>query len=545
MAKYIDMENRAEIPVQDPPLLEQENRVLKQENADLKSKIAWLEEKLRLAQHKRFGPSSERTDSDALQTRLFDEAEWEAASETVEPTEESEPVVETVTYERRKKQPGQREEWLQNLPVERVEYHGRPEEQVCPSCGGELHEATTQIRRELQVIPRQVKVVEHVQFVSACRHCQQTGIETPMVTAPMPRPAFPKSLASPSLVAYIMTKKYKEAMPLYRQEQQFARQGILLSRQTLANWVITGANEWLCPLYEELHAQLRTRRYLHADETRVQVLHEAGREPETKSYMWLYRSGRDGPPIVLFDYRETRSKEHPKAFLKGFTGYLHVDGYPGYHDVEGAKLVGCWAHARRKFDEALKGLPAKKTGPPVAAQVGLDFCNRLFAIERGIKDATPEKRYDIRQEQSRPVVEACLAWLEEQSASVLPKSLLGTAVTYGLNQWPKLTVFLEDGNLELDNNRSERSIKPFVIGRKNWLFTNTSGGARASAIVYSIVETAAENGLNEMAYLQYLFERMPNVDITDSTVLAELLPWSPGLPSHIRSAKAKTASNPR
>ncbi|GMA49403.1 transposase [Alicyclobacillus contaminans] len=502
---------------------------LKQENADLKRQVELLIEQLRLARHKRFGASSERSDENQL--RLFNEAELEAEPAAQEPT------VETITYERRKKQPGQREAMLKDLPVERVEYRLSEAEQVCTCCGGLLHEMSSEVRKELKIIPAVMKVVEHVQFIYACRHCEKNNTETPVVKATMPWPAFPGSLASPSAVAYIMTKKYVDGMPLYRQEQQFARHGIPLSRQTLANWVVRASTSWLSKIYDYLHGELVKRQYLHADETTLQVLHEAGRAAETKSYMWLYRSGRDGPPIALYDYQETRSAEHPRRFLAGFKGFLHVDGYAGYNGIPDVRLVGCWSHARRKFDEALKALPTSERSKPVAAREGLEYCNRLFALERKFKDATPEERYQNRLVHSRPVLKAFLAWLEEQSARVLPKSMLGQAVVYCLKQWDKLTVFLEDGHLEIDNNRSERSIKPFVIGRKNWLFANTPRGARASAIAYSIVETAKENGLNPFAYLQYLFEQLPNVDTNDKTAMAALMPWSEILPGDIRKSK--------
>lgn len=515
--------------------LQIENTTLKQQNNDLQSKVEWLEEKLRVATHKRFGASSERTDLDSEQIRLFNEVETEA-----EPALE-EPTVETVTYERerKKKQKGQRDEQLKNLPVERIEYRLSEEEQVCSSCGGPTHEMSTEVRRELKIVPAQITVVEYVQYIYSCRPCEKHEIETPVVKAAMPRPAFPGSLASASAVAYIISKKYVEGMPLYRQEQQFERQGIPLSRQTLANWVLMGA-EWLSKIYERMHEELLKQKYLYADETSLQVLHEPGRAAETKSYMWLYRTGRYGPPIVLYEYQQTRSKEHPIRFLSGFKGYLHVDGYAGYNALSDVTLAGCWSHSRRKFDEALKALPVAKRSAPVAAKEGLEYCNHLFKIERGLKDATPEKRYEERLKQSRPVLDAFSAWLHIQNDSVLPKSALGKAVTYCLNQWDKLTTFLKDGHLEIDNNRSERSIKPFVIGRKNFLFSNTPRGARASAITYSLVETAKENGLNPFAYLEYLFEQLPNRNSSDPGPLESLLPWSQTLPEAIRHPKKKS-----
>lgn len=530
-AEVVSMENTPTMTPEQAQSLQQENQSLKQEVADLKQQVNLLLEQIRLSRHKRFAATSER--SDAEQMRLFNEAELESEQSAEEPT------METITYERRKKQLGHREEMLKDLPVERVEYRLSEEERACRSCGGLMHEMSTEIRQELKFIPAQAVVVEHVQYIYGCRPCEKNEIEPPVVKAPMPQPAFPGSFASPSAVAYVMTKKYVDAMPLYRQEQQFSRNGVELSRQTLANWVVRGATQWLVKVYDRLHEELLQRKYLHADETTLQVLHEPGRAADSKSYMWLYRSGRDGPAIVLYEYQESRKKEHPKEFLKGFKGYLHVDGYSGYHDVENVTLVGCWSHARRGFDEAIKSLPIAEQKKPTAARVGLQYCNELFKIERGLKDETPEKRHAGRQKQSRPVLDAFSAWLHEQSVQVLPKSALGSAITYCLNQWRKLVVFLEDGNLELDNNRAERSIKPFVIGRKNFLFSNTPRGARASAITYSLVETAKENELDPFMYLEHLFQRLPNMDTDDAQAMSELLPWSERLPEAIRKRKKK------
>jgi len=278
-------------------------------------------------------------------------------------------------------------------------------------------------------------------------------------------------------------------------------------------------------------------RYLtltQADETTLQVLREEGRPAKTKSFMWLYRTGREPPPIVLFDYKTSRAGKHPKRFLSGFRGYLQVDGYSGYDALPGVTLVGCWAHARRKFDEALKALPDDRRLGSVAAAEGLDFCNRLFTIERDLGWAGPDERHKARLERSRPVLDAFADWLMSQAPKVLPQSALGQAIKYCQSQWDKLGAFLLDGRLELDNNRSERAIKPFMIGRKGWLFSNTPRGAAASAVVYSIVETAKENGLIPFEYLRYVFEKSPN--LSDGS-LDELLPWSSSLPAVCRTGR--------
>ncbi len=503
---------------------------LEHEVAELDAKLKWYEEQFRLLQKQKYGASSEKTNDDQLSFSLFNEAE-DTADLNVE-----EPELDTITY-KRKKVHRTRKELMKNLPTETKEYTLTPEEQVCSACGNDTHQMSTEIRKELVVIPAEVKVIEHVRHVYACRQCEREGTETPIVTAPMPAPVFPKSYASPSLVAYIMNQKYVDSLPLYRQENQLRLLGIHLSRQTLSNWVVEGANRWLSHIYERMRGSLLKEEILHADETTLQVLKEPGRPATTKSYMWLYRNGRGRPPNILFEYQRTRASKHPKKFLGDFNGYLHVDGYSGYHNIPSVTLSGCWSHARRKFDEALKALPKDAEESKVTTAEGLHFCNQLFEIERKIGDVTPDERYKLRQERSQPVLNAFSAWLKDKAPKVLPKSGLGQAINYCRKQWNKLTVFLEDGRLEIDNNRAERTIKPFVIGRKNFLFSNTSKGAQASAIVYSVVQTAKENGLIPFEYLKYLFEQLPNIDIKDEEKLDQLLPWSTTIPSHCQSPK--------
>ena len=358
----------------------------------------------------------------------------------------------------------------------------------------------------------------------------------------MPNPVIPKGLASPSAIAFIMTQKFVDGLPLYRQEKQLERLGILLNRQTLSNWLISSTTRWLSPFYDHLHRQLVQENLLHADETGLQVLDEPGKTAQSKSYMWLYRtSAVTKKPMVLFDYRASRSSKNPKDFLKGYEGYLNVDGYVGYESLENVELAGCWAHARRKFDEALKALksPSSSATRSTIAKKGLNFCNQLFAIERKIKKMDAKERLKIRQKDSQPVLDAYLAWLNEQKEIIAPQSATGKAITYSLNQWHKLTTFMKDGRIEIDNNRAERSIKPFVIGRKNWLFAVSTSGANSSAIIYSLVETAKENGLNPFFYLQFLFEELPQLDMTAELNIDHLMPWSKELPKECYIQKKK------
>lgn len=413
---------------------------------ELTAKVKWYEEQFRLSQQKKFGSSSEKTPENQIALELFNEVEQESNPQLPEPT------VETITYKRKKKR-GHRETMLQNLPTETIEYRLSHEDQVCSCCGGDLHEMSTEVRKELKIIPAEVKVVEHKRYVYACRRCEKEDMATPIVTAPMPASVFPKSLASPSILAYIMSQKYVESLPLYRQERQFERLGVQLSRQTIANWILYGANEWLQILYKRMHHLMLKKDILHADETTLQVLREPGRSASNQSYLWLYRTGKEGPPIILYDYQPTRAGENAKQFLTGFKGYLQVDGYKGYNKVPDVKLVGCWAHARRKFDEALKALPASQKGKTVTATEGLHYCNQLYAVEKKLKNVTPDERYKQRLEHSRPILDLFLAWLNTQKPRVLPKSALGAAITYCLNEWENLEASLADGRLEIDNNR--------------------------------------------------------------------------------------------
>lgn len=494
----------------------------------LKAEVSWLREQLRLSKKRLFAPSSEQTPP-GQEALLFNEAEASASGEIPEP------ATECITYTRRKKK-GKREADLSGLPIEELFYRLPLEEQVCPQCQGALHEMGEDVRQEIKVIPASFTLVRHIRAKYACRHCQKEELTTPILTAPMPAAAFPNSLASPSAVASIMSGKFVEGLPLYRQQQSFSRLGFQISRQTMANWMITGAS-WLEKLYQRMRAHLLKKDILHADETTVQVLKEAGRAAQTNSYMWLYRTGRDGPPILLFEYQRTRDGAHAKRFLSGFSGYLHVDGYVGYEGMPGVTLSGCWAHARRKFVDAIKILPEDiRLRGGTTAHAGLKFINDLFAIERDLADCAPDERLLGREERSRKVVDEFEVWLTEHKDKVLPKSPLGTAIGYCRNQWNKLSVFLTDGRLEIDNNRSERAIKPFVIGRKNWLFANTPKGARSSAVIYSIVETAKENGLNPLSYLSFLFEQLPNIDLTDEAALDLLLPWSETVQNQFRTS---------
>ncbi|MEG2546792.1 MAG: IS66 family transposase [Niameybacter sp.] len=496
----------------------------------LTQRLDQLEELIRLSQHKQFGPSSEKTTFENQMSLVFNETEGFERDQLPEPT------IEEITY-KRKKSVGHKERILEDLPTETIIYELSEEEQVCPDCGETRHVMGKEVRRELKIIPARVEVVEYVQLIYSCRNCEKTGESVSIAKSTLPEPIIKGSIASPSTVSHIMTEKFIKGTPIYRQEQDFNRNGIELSRQTMSNWVNRSSLDWLQPLYEAFKKDLLERELLFADETTLQVLREPGKEATSKSYMWLYRTGDDGldKPVVIYEYQPSRSAQHPKLFLSGYRGYLHVDGYEAYHKLpHNITICGCVAHARRKFEEALKSVPKEQQLGSQAA-IGKSYCDKLFDIERGLSDIESSEKYTKRLALAKPVWDAYLAWL--QKVNPLPKSALGKAVGYSLNQWKYLQNYLLDGRCELSNNRAERSIKPFVIGRKNFLFANTSRGAKASAITYSLIETAKENNLNPFEYLKYIFEQMPNVNFKENPeMLQNYMPWA-DLPEQCYSKK--------
>ena len=455
--------------------------------SELESHVDVLMEALRLSRHKQFGASSEKSEDSLMEqlSFLFNEAEVFSAVEK----EAERNVTVVAAHQRHKKH----EYTLDNIPegieTRQVEHCLEGEDLVCPQCGDTMTEIGKEVVRTLEIIPAQMVVREDIYYTYACRTCNREDIETPVVKAPREKNIIPGSFATPEAIAHIMTQKFVMGSPLYRQEQEINRRGIHLSRQTMSNWILKATEDYLAPVYEQLHKELLARDVLHADETTLQVLHEPGKKPESDSYMWLYQaSGDTDKPIVLYEYQPGQGAKHPKEFLAGYKGYLHTDGYARYHDLgENITVVGCWAHARRKFDEAVKSLPKGKAKGSSASQ-GLTYCNLLFGIEQDIADKTPEQRYEERLEQAKPVLDALLSWANSRTAA--PKSALGKAFHYLKEQWPYLTNYLKGGRLELSNNRAERSIKPLVIDRKNFLFANTPKGATGSAVMFSLIQTA-------------------------------------------------------
>ena len=492
--------------------------------AELEALVKYYEQQFRLSRHRQFGASSEKSEYNQL--NIFNEAE---ASVDVNIPE---PELFEIKRHFRKRKRLINDSLPENLPVEVITHDLPLDEQICPECTGNLHVMGREKRRELVIIPAQVKIREHVRKIYACRDCEKDECGVPILKAPVDIPVIKGSFASPESIAYIMYQKFVMGAPLYRQEQDWMRQGIILSRQTMSNWLIRAAEDWLEPIYNALREILVTYDVIHADETTLQVLREPGKAPQTKSYMWLYRtSGYTNYglptkyPVVLYEYQPGRHAKYPKDFLKGFDGFVHADGYSGYHDLpKNITIVGCFSHARRKWDEALRMLPEKDhEGSNVLR--GKRYCDQLFELERQFADLTPDERHIKRQEVSKPLLEDFFEWCV--SLRVMPKTPIGIAAHYMLKQRKYLVRYLQDGRLEISNNRAERSIKPFVISRKNFLFANTPRGARASAIIFSIIETAKECGMDPFKYLTYIFQNAPNWDIKNNLSTLDLvMPYS-------------------
>lgn len=442
----------------------------------------WLLEQLKLSKKKLFGRSSEQAEQMVMDQLSLTYNEVEDYIFSMNSAGKA-PVA--VKAHERKRQSGNVLDVVpEGAPTEVVEHRLPEDERICRACGSEMVEIGKEVRRSLMMKPAKFWVREDVYYTYACKNCEQeTGEANIAKTAKEPA-LLPGSFASAEAVAYLTAQKFVMYSPLYRLQQEFERHGLKLSRQAMANWLLNISEKWLRPVYDTLREQLCRESVLHADETTLQVLKEPGRSSTSKSYMWLYRtSGCAKQAVVLYEYQSTRKAEHAEHFLQGFSGWLHADGYQGYHKLPGnIRVVGCWAHARRKFDEALQMLP-KEMQKDSPAAIGECYCSRLFKLEQAFAELTPEERYEKRLEQEKPVLDALLSWANETQAKTAPKSALGRAIHYLLEQWPYLTRYLEDGRLELSNNRAERSIKPFVMGRKNWLFANTPGGAQASAVI--------------------------------------------------------------
>lgn len=486
--------------------------------------IANLQAQLEYFKQKLFGSSSEKRNDLPGQLNLFSDAvpEEEPLPELIEPE-----FIELNTGKKKRKPKASYDELFANLPVCRVEVDTLTEEQKhCPVCQSQMipigHE---EIRTELRYTRAKLERVVYIATTYGCPVCKET--EDPQFIKDEGLPALiPGGYASSSLVSHIMYEKYADALPLYRQEKGFGLLGVSINRTTMAGWIITCAQDYLQPVYDYFHRQLLERHFLMADETPIQVLKEPERRPQSKSYVWLMRSGEDRlPPIILYHYTETRAGGNAAGFLDGIDDgiYVMVDGYSGYNKLRKVHRCCCYAHIRRYLIEAIPNGHDRDYSHP--AVQGVLYCNKLFEYERSYKakGLSYAQVYKRRLKDEKPVVEGFIHWLDAQQPE--KGSRMDRAVTYIRNRKDTLMTYLEDGRCSLSNNPSENSIRPLTLGRKNWLFSDSQAGVNASMVVYTMVEMAKAHGLHPYSYLKYLLDSRPSISTSDAE-LADLAPWS-------------------
>lgn len=477
------------------------------------SKVSLLEEEIRFWKHKLYGTKSEKlSPAEHLQLCLFNEAEQGAAEP--EP-EEKTPVAAHARGAKRGRKP-----LPEGLP--RVEVVlDVPEEQKHCACGAEKSVIGEETAERLDVIPAQIQVIREIRPKYACRACEGVDDDGPtVVIAPPAAHIIPKGIATAGLLAFVITGKFEDALPFYRQAKQFARIGVEVSRTTMCGWAIQVAGA--CRgLLDCLREEMLSGPLMQVDETIVQVLEEPGRAPQTKSYMWLFRGGTRDHPLLEFRYHPTRAGSVAADYLAGYTGSVLTDAFAGYDFLDerlGIVHAGCWAHARRKFDEVLKSAPSSKdANKPSTADTALAFIRRLYRIEREAEEAglTGPALVEERRTKAQPILDEFKVWLDHKALVTPPKMRLGNAIGYTLAQWKRLTVYVDHPEIPLDNNAAENAIRPFVVGRKNWLFAATQDGAHSSATLYSLIESAKANGHDPYRYLRYLFEKLPHAKDRD------------------------------
>ena len=497
---------------------------LRKQSRQKDEEIERLQQIILNLQRAQFGQRSEKQryvlDDGTQQLSLFDMQTETEETPAPEPSPHSEKEIHVSGHSRKKKRT--LEELCATLPVEERIVDLPDEEKANANGQALVCIGQEYIRTELVLERAKAKVVKHYRKVYADRQLEQETGYSEVFKPVMPPPLLAHSYASASVVTDVLMKKYVDAMPLYRQEQMWKRMGVELKRGTMANWVIQVADLYLRPFWKRIRSELLTQSTIHADETVMQVHKEKDRPDTSESRMWVYSSAKRADiQLRCFEYRESRSGKWAKTFLEGFSGVLITDGYSGYNKVQGAERAGCWAHMRRKWLEAMpEGADAKTC----KAAEGYEFCNRLFELERQFEGLTAEERLIQRKEKSGPILEAYWTWLYTIPR---PTGKLKDAVTYAQNQKAHLSAFLEHGEIEISNNQVENAIRPFVVGRKGWLFADTPQGAEASAIIYSLMETAKANSLRLDDYLLHLLSIMPErAEQNKDFKMDDLLPWS-------------------
>lgn len=504
----------------------------------LNDKMQLVMEQLVLSKKSRFGRSSEKmagpgqirfmeVDGEIV---FFNEAEAVCDLDAPEP-DSLEPQ-----QPKKKKQAGKREADLAGLPVRRIDHYLSEKELAAEFGEKGWKQLPDAISRCYRFVPAKVELEEHHIGVYSSK------TDDRMVKAPHPKKLLPGSLVSPSLAAAVLNGKYVNAVPLYRLEKEFERYGLAITRQNMANWVIRLGESCFGPLYDYLHTLLYRYPVIQADETPV-LVNKDGRPAGSKSWMWVYRSGclYQKEQVILYEYQKTRNASHPRKFLKDYNGICVTDGYQVYHTLEkekeDLKIAGCWVHCRRKFAEALEVIP-KELRKQSVLDLLMSQIRAIYREEGKLSALSADERGEKRQLVVKPLVDAFFAYVKQNSGRVSKSGKAGEAFTYALNQEPYLRVFLENGDVPMDNNASERAIRGFCIGKKNWEMIDTVHGASASAIIYSISETAKANGLKPYEYFEYLLTEIPkHQDESSKEFLADLLPWSEKLPEYIRKPK--------
>ena len=491
---------------------------LRQELSNKQAEVDYLKAKL-------FGSSSEKRGAPFPgQLNLFEELPDDRIPEIIEPE-----IIEVAAHKRERKPKAAYEEMFENLPSRQVLLDTlTDEDKTCLVCGTRMVPIGTEVARtELVFHPAVLERVEYIATTYECPACKDS-LEPQFVKDDGSEPLVPHSYVSAGLASHVMYGKFINALPYYRQEKDFESQfGVKIARGTMAHWTIYCAENYFSPMISYFHRLLAKRKFVAGDETPIQVLKEPDRRPQSKSYVWLFRSGDDGlSPIIVYQYHPTRNGDAAaKFFEESAPGtYINVDGYAGYNKLKNFKRCCCYAHIRRYFLEAIpKGKEKDYTDPAVQ---GFLYCNKLFEYERSYREKglSYKQIYNRRLKDQKPVVEAFLVWINKQNAP--NGTRLARALTYARNQQDYMMTYLEDGHCSISNNLSENSIRPVTVGRRNWLFCDTTAGADASMMVYSLLETARANGLNPQKYLEYLLEARPNKKMSDQE-LENMAPWSP------------------
>jgi transposase len=473
-------------------------------------KIHYLEERVRLLQNELFGRKSEKRYPEPDQQLLI-------FKDQADPGPATDPVDTVVIGAHARKKPG-RKPLPAHLPRIDVIHDLSDEEKVCP-CGASLSRIGEDTCEKLDYVPAKVRVLRHIRYKYACKSCQGVEDDGPTVKiAPAPMALIEKSNATEGLLAHIAVSKFADGLPLYRQEKIFSRMDVELSRATMANWLIQAAR-YCSPLVDLLLGEIRSGPLINMDESPLQVLKEPGRANTSKSYIWVFYGGQVDHPTVLYQYQPTRSGEAALKFLDEYQGYIQSDDFGGYDYLGNKKEIvhlGCWAHVRRKFFDVVKTRKkhrGKRDNPAGLGDQALNYIGKLYLIEKQIRhdQLEPEQIYQRRQQQSKPILDEFKKWLDATEPLTPPQGLLGKAICYALKNWDKLVVYTTDGRLKPDNNVAENAIRPFVVGRKNFLFAGHPNGAVAAATFYTLIETAKANGLEPYAYLRCLFEQLPLV----------------------------------